>query len=1648
MSDITVNLKLNEDASSKLKNIASAGEAAGKQLSNAGKQMDNAFRSSSLDRFSSKLGQAISEALDQVKSLGDALDEIFQTSEDQVKFGVSFDDSAVSSLGDIEDRASALDGTSVNVGVAADDSATEVVNAVEDSVSNLDGLSASTELGAEDNASQIVDAASDKISGFDGEEGTAEIGVDDSASQVVDSAADKVSGFDGESGTADIGANDNASSIIDMLFDKARSWAGSAWNAVLGVEVPPLSSLSDLGDNSILNGLTAPITSVIDAAKNPIAQAGAALGIGFGINEALSTHMDFEATMSKVQALANATDADMVRLSETAKQMGADTKYSGNESAEAFTYMAQAGWDTQSMIDGIGGIMSLAASDGISLAGATDIVASALSAFGMEAKESAQFADVMAVAASATQTDVTNLGEAFKYVAPVAGAMKYDVQDVSLALGMMSNQAINGSQAGTTLRSALTNLAKPTDDMQAAMDKYGISLVDSQGNMKSLRGVMDNLRSGLGDLSESEQMATAATLFGKEAMTGMLAIVNTSEEDYQSLAEQIDNSAGAADRMAEIMQDNLAGTLEELGGKFETMNNNWGERMDPYVRDIANAISSVLPSVEAAGMQVFDYLDEKVDHFKSRLSGMMSTDEWQESNLLGKIDIAWNELIVEPFLGWAGSEGKSLVSQGINSLFTEAGKILPGGEEAGIASWLSAGLLAKGSTSMLGKIGTLAQTLSPIGNAIKGIGTAAKSASSIGGFISNLGKMVPTAAKFGIAAAAITTAVVGIGTAIDSYNQKVISDNLEKHFGSIELDESQIEDFASRVIDAEWLVNINAAVDHFSNAEELTEQAEEALSSNDSLEWKARVGIELTEDEQSSYLTNIQTFTDGIEQSLSEQTLAAKLVVDEFDIKAADGSSLGSKIAEWAEADMQEVSRLSAGLTNLVQNALTDGIIDVDEQAAIDQLQSKISNIMSGWQEAEAQAEMDMLTQKYGRLSGKDLTDGTFLKLVEEMENQRETAMAALEEDEKELYTTLNALNRKDENGIQRISDSELAYYKQQAGYASRNSEASMLAEEVNFEMNTLSDAYGEKLSQNYNQIQSDTESLLSDANTMLQNQDYASLADSLRYGFGSAMTGTSIFSDEDQGALSQIYDAMKPNFDSMAGIIDEYRAMGQAVPQDIMDSFNSAMLLGAASGDADAAWQVFANEMVADPANEALVQAIQDGTVNVPEELQTAIDRATTETTLDPITIEGLQAELEEIEVNQEHVGELLDAAFEGLEATGETREINGTLVTEYEVMAGQTMSEIAAQAGIALDELIALNPDIKNPNIINMGQKVYIPASAVDVDASGVGQAADEAIQSESGGETTFDKTVTQNTTYVEGERDTSQVDEASQEAATAEPTETTVPTSINFIVSEINDSELAGAMTDYLAAQPAVPVTVPVVVTAEMAGDNFGAVSGEFYTGLDSGIQAAFGSAFQPSANVAANMGSDNFSETASAFANRFQSALTSAFAKTFTATTNASITVNYSIANPTKTITFSGGGTGTATVYAHASGGIFEEPHYGLVAEAGPEAIIPLDGSGNALDLWAEAGQRLGVLEEAAITTSPYDMPQKSDTAAGGVENGTSKEINLNINGSGKIQVGDGVSKEDVLQILIENVKGVLMGMLQDEILTEGDGVYEY
>lgn len=1521
MSDVNVRLKLSEDASSKLKKIASAGREATKQLSNTGKALDNAFKSSSLDSFSSNIGKVMSAAEDDVESLGDAIDDALKSSGKTVRLGVEVSDAAASTLGAIEDRADSLDGTSVDVEVGADDSATQVVNAVEDSVSALDGASASAEIGAEDNASQVIDAASDKVSGFDGQEGSAEVG-----------------------------AEDNASPVLDDVKDKAEAWDGSVWEATV----------------SIVDGVTSPLSAIARTVRNPLVAAGSMLGVGIGVNDTIDTYANFEATMSRVQALSNATSGELAQLTEKAKEMGAVTKYSGTESAEAFTYMAQAGWDVQSMIDGIGGIMSLAASDGIALADATDIVANALTSFGLTANDTARFADVLAVASSATNTDVAQLGEAFKYVAPVAGSLGYTIEDVSTALGLMSNNGIKGSMAGTALKTSLANMAAPTDNMAAIMDKYNISLTDSEGNMKSLREVLDNLREGMGGLSESEQTAAASILFGKEAMAGMLSIINTSEEDYESLAAQIDNSAGAADRMAETMQDNLAGTLEQLGGQMETLQLSWGERLAPYVAGIADSISGILPDIQEAGLKVFDFLDVKIDNFQSRVSTMVNSDEWENADLFGKVNIAWNEIIAEPFMEWIGGDGKNLITKGLGALFSDAAKILPGGEKAGLTSWLSAGILAKGSTSLISKAGSLAKTLSPIGGAIKGIGTAAKEATSIKGFISNLGSMVPAAGKFGIAAAAVTAAVVAIATAINNYNQMQIENSLEEHFGDIELSAEQLERAAGRILNAKYLVNIEAALNEFENADELAEQAEAALAENDSLEWMASIGVTWNEEDVSEYVDNIDTFIQSSMEELESRTYAATITVETMLGNTQEGQTLVAQMEQWAAADELEMQNLSEQLSSAVEKAMVDGVLDANEQAAISILQSKMNTILNSWKEADSEAAMDVLGQKYGSLSGKDLTSDTFTEMISELGEQREEALQAVDEASEEVYSTINGLMNSG-----RLSESEAEMYKSMVAEAARNMEASALKNSVDFERNTLSDTYGKLLDDNYKTMESDAQSFIDSARNLFEMDDIVGAFNQLDYGGTVAQIYSGLFSSSDQKALASIYEEMKPDVDAISSIIDEYRNVGQAIPQELMTSFNEAMQLGAAAGDADAAWQVFANQMVADPANDALVKAIQDGTQSAPQELKDALDIALAETTSEPVTLEGLTVAIAGIDLDVSQIAEL-------------------TGMTEAEVQA------YLEQYGMEVETTA----------------DVDVTTKAGEVDSSGAVQAGEEAVaaaQAAAGKDTEVDKTVTQNTTVVPGTTDASQAEAATTQELPSRAATQEIVTNLVYVPGNIDTSQVTGATQSALGQQ-----TIESTATA----------------------------------NVTSQMGTDNFSSTTNSFSSRFQSALASAFNKTFTATTNASITVNYSIANPSKTITFSGGGSGTATVYAHASGGIFEEPHYGLVAEAGPEAIIPLDGSDNAMGLWTQAGERLGLMGDDAPIASTPDMPLKADTGAGGDSKSTSKEINININGSGNLRVSGGMTKEDVVAILMEKARDVIEGIVEEDILVEGDGAYEY
>jgi len=310
---------------------------------------------------------------------------------------------------------------------------------------------------------------------------------------------------------------------------------------------------------------------------------------GFGL--AAKKSIDFDDAMRKVKATSGATSGEFQQLRDKALEMGAKTKFSASESADALNFMALAGWDTKDILGGIDGVMQLAAASGEDLGAVSDIVTDSLTAFGMKAKDSGRFADVLAQTSSKANTDVRGLGEAFKYAAPVAGALGYSVEDTSIAIGLMSNAGIKGEKAGTALRTMFTNLAKPTKSMKEEMDRLGISITDSNGKMLPMRDVMDQLRNKFKGLSKDQQASAAATIFGKEAMSGALAVINASDEDYKKLTKSIDNSTGASKRMSDEMEGGIGGSLRKMKSAIESLAISIGDVLAPHIRKAADFLA-------------------------------------------------------------------------------------------------------------------------------------------------------------------------------------------------------------------------------------------------------------------------------------------------------------------------------------------------------------------------------------------------------------------------------------------------------------------------------------------------------------------------------------------------------------------------------------------------------------------------------------------------------------------------------------------------------------------------------------------------------------------------------------------------------------------------------------------------------------------------------------------------------------------------------------------------------------------------------------------------------------------------------------------------------------------------------------------------
>ncbi|MGN2371938.1 phage tail tape measure protein [Clostridium cagae] len=482
----------------------------------------------------------------------------------------------------------------------------------------------------------------------------------DTASTAIDKIKSKTEKLNNKTATAKLKAKDEASKTINKVQNKLNSWIKTGAKKVISV------------------GLAGAV----------------ALG-GLGIGSAIKTFSEFEQGLSNVKAVTQATDTEMKVLKDTAKSLGASTAWSAVQVTQAEELLGQAGFSVKETTSALPGLLSLASAGGLDLAAATDIASGTLRAFNIDAAQTSHVADVLALSAAATNSDVTDLGETMKYAAPVAQALGISFEDTAAASGLLSNANIKGSQAGTILRQTMARLASPTKEAAKVMKAYGINAFDAQGNMKPLNGVINNLNSSLGKLTSQKRADIISTVFGTESMSGVLALMNQGGQSLGDLSENLKQTKGSADEMAKTKLDNLAGQWTILKSAVETMKITLGERLAPYAKDFVTWFTAKMPDITDSVVKFVDTI----------------------SNNIGTIKTAGGA-----FLGLTGAfVGMSAINK-IGTTVGTFGKLLGGFKTAATADALVKTTGAMQGLGLASKI--IPALLSPGGLATAGIGIA------------------------------------------------------------------------------------------------------------------------------------------------------------------------------------------------------------------------------------------------------------------------------------------------------------------------------------------------------------------------------------------------------------------------------------------------------------------------------------------------------------------------------------------------------------------------------------------------------------------------------------------------------------------------------------------------------------------------------------------------------------------------------------------------------------------------------------------------------------------------------------------------------------------------------------------------------------
>ena len=888
-------------------------------------------------------------------------------------------------------------------------------------------------------------------------------------------------------------------------------------------------------------------------AMKTVATAAAATATAVGGIAAAATKVgsDFEAQMSSVEAISGATDAQMNSLNAKAKNIGESTAFSASEAGEAMEYMAMAGWKTKDMLSGIDGVMSLAAASGEELGTVSDIVTDAMTAFGMSADKAGDFSDVLAKTASSANTNVSMMGETFKYVAPVAGSLGYNVEEIATAIGLMANSGIKASSAGTSLRSWMSRMASPTDQVATAMEKLGISLTDEEGNMYSFKEIMEKTREAFSHLTKAQKSQYASAIAGKSGMSGMLAVVNASEKDFKKLTKQIENSTGAAKEMADIKLDNLQGDTTLFKSASEGLGIEIYEQMDDGLREIVQSITSEVGNIT-------EYLRENrfIEEFSEGIKENIPTMIRNMKNAGESI-----EEFAEPFINVAGwmLEHPEVIESTLTGIVTAIVSLKAAEKIYGIAT----------------SFGTLAGVLTnPFALAILAVGAA------IGG-------------------------TAGLAMYINKCEIAAKNQNLAEHFGEISLSMEELRDVANRLIDDGSITRLNSALEEFEKVDSINDEIDNIVSSLDKMNWKVEIGMELSDSEKKQYREDIKAYISQTQDLVSQERYAISL---NMNILTDGNGEMTSQVDSYFSGKQAELEKLGKKLQKTVNRAFDDGLLTIDEEQKIQDIQAQMAEISDGLTKSNFEANMQIIQKEY---EGTELDADSFKNLQDELQSQVDEAKKgykeALQESlavEASMLSDGSITQDQYEKNVDELWNS----YNEKVGEAQKNAS--------DFELSTIMGQYNDEITEATNSFDEILEQYMS------RQTDWTNESGAMWDHFTGQFEGE-LTTDDTAAAIGDLITKLEPAKENLAKLkqsyentIQSYEQAGEEVPKDITqglqeveNSLNQITQLEAFSGDEASLWEMIQQSLLSNEDYTAMIEKVQEQGGYIPEEIKAGME-------------------------------------------------------------------------------------------------------------------------------------------------------------------------------------------------------------------------------------------------------------------------------------------------------------------------------------------------------------------------------------------------------------------------------------------------------